>query len=103
MKDIIKISEPQYIIIREKDNRKEYFSSANIYGKDDNGVLRVINPKWSKRFLPISSAYNLNRMKEILNGMYKYGKIENQYTYVIAKIQTTTAIIDYIISNEEED
>ena len=35
-------------------------------------------------------------MKDILDGMRKYGEIEKGYNYVIAEIQTTTAIINYV-------
>lgn len=97
MEDIIKRTEPQYIIIRGKGDGKEYFSGANLYGKDNDGVLRVSKTKWSKTFTPISATYNQDRMKDILDGMHKYGEIEDGYNYIIAEIQTTTAIVDYIV------
>lgn len=96
MEDIIKKSEPQYIIVRGKGDGKEYFCGANLYGKDNDGVLRVSKTRWSKTFTPISATFNQNRMKDILDGMQKYGEIEKGYNYVIAEIQTTTAIVNYI-------
>lgn len=96
MEDIIKRNEPQYIIIRGKGDGKEYFSGANLCGKDNNGVLRVSKIKWSKTFIPASATYNKDRMKDILDGMRKYGEIGDGYNYAIAKIQTTIAIVDYI-------
>ena len=38
----------------------------------------------------------LHRMKDILDGMRKYKKIEEGYNYVIAEIQTITTITNYI-------
>lgn len=96
MKDIIKRSKPEYIIVREKGDGKEYFDGANIYGRDNVGILRVSKTKWSKEFHSMYTAYDLDRSKNILDGMRKYGEIEKGYNYVIAKIQTTTVIINYI-------
>lgn len=96
MKEIIKRTKPQYIIIRRKGDEKEYFNGANIYGRDNVGILRVAKIKWSKEFHSIHTTYDLDRIKDILNGMRKYGEIEKGYNYVIAKIQTTTAIINYV-------
>ena len=38
----------------------------------------------------------LHRMKDILDGMRKYGGIEKGYSYVIAETQVTIAITNYI-------
>ena len=96
MEEIIKRTKSQYIIIRGKGEGKEYFSGANIYRRDNDGVLRVSKTRWSKIFTPMSATYNYNRMKDILDGMRKYGEIEKGYNSVIAEIQTTTAIVNYI-------
>ena len=96
MKEIINRIEPKYIIIRRNGEGKEYFSGANIYRRDNDGVLRVSKTKWSKIFNPMSATYSLDRMKDILDGMRKYGEIEEGYNYVIAKIYTTTTIVNYI-------
>ena len=39
MKEIIKRTKSQYIIIRRKGDGKEYFNGANIYGRDNVGIL----------------------------------------------------------------
>ena len=96
MEEIIKRTESQYIIIRGKGDGKEYFDGANIYGRDNVGILKVSKTKWSKEFHSIRTTYDLDRMKDILDGMRKYGEIEKGYNYVIAEIQTTTAIINYV-------
>lgn len=95
MEEIIKRTEPQYIIIRRKDDIKEYFCGADLYGTDNDGVLRVSKTKWSKTFTPISATYRRHRMRDILNGMQKYGEIEDGYSYAIAEVQTTTVIVNY--------
>ena len=76
MEEIIKRTKSQYIIIRGKGEGKEYFSGANIYRRDNDGVLRVSKTRWSKIFIPMSATYNYNKMKDILDGMRKYGEIE---------------------------
>ena len=96
MEEIIKRTESQYIIIREKGNGKEYFDGANIYGRDNAGILKVSKTKWSKEFHSSYATYDFDRMNDILNGMRKYREIEKGYNYVIAEIQITTAIINYI-------
>ena len=96
MKEIIKKDAPQYIIFRKNNNGKEYYDGANLYGKDSDGVLRIAKAKWSKEFHSAYATYDFDKMNEILNGMHKYGEIEKGYHYFIAKIQTTTAIINYI-------
>lgn len=96
MKDIIKINEPEYIIVRRKGDEKEYFNGANIYGRDNDNVLRVSRTKWSKGFYSMYTTHDLDGTKDILNGMRKYGEMEEGYNYAIAKIQVTTAIISYI-------
>ena len=96
MEEVIKIDPRQYIIIRENGDGKEYFCGANIYGRDNDGVLKVSKPNWSKTLIPIGGMYYEGKMRDILNGMRKYGEIEDGYNYVIAEIQTTTAIINYI-------
>ena len=96
MEEIINRTEPKYIIICENSEGKKYFSGATIYSRDGNGILRVANVRWSKIFNPMSATYNYNRMKDILDGMKKYKKIEEGYNYTIAEIQTTTAIVNYI-------
>lgn len=96
MEEIINKIESQYIIIREKNNKKEYFNGATIYSKDENGILRISNIRWSETFIPTKASYEQSRMKDILNGMKKYKKIEEEYDYVIAEIQTITTIVNYI-------
>ena len=96
MKEIIKKDAPQYIIFRKNNNGKEYYDGANLYGRDNDGVLRIKKTKWSKEFHLSHARYDFDRMNDILDGMYKYGEIEKGYDYFIAKIQTTTAIINYI-------
>lgn len=98
MDDIIERAKPQYTIVRGKgnDTRKEYFDGANLYGRDNDGVLKVAKTKWSKEFHSIRASHDLVRIKNILDGMHKYGEIEKEYNYVIAEIQTTTAITNYI-------
>ena len=96
MEETIKRTKSQYIMIRGNDKDKEYFSGADLYGKDNDGILKVSKTRWSKIFIPMGATYNRNRMKDILDGMRKYGEIEKGYNYVIAEIQTTTAIINYI-------
>lgn len=106
MEEIINRTKSQYIIIREKNGEKEYFDGANIYGRDNDGVLRVSKTRWSKIFnpmneinkifKPMSAIYDYNKMKDILNGMRKYKEIKDGYNYIIAEIQTTTAIVNYI-------
>lgn len=95
MEEIIKRSESQYIIVRGKGDGKEYFCGANLYGIDNDGVLRVSKTKWSKTYTPISATYRKYRMKDILDGMQKYGEIEDGYSYAIAEVQTTTVIVNY--------
>ena len=46
MEEIIKRTESQYIIIRGKGGGKEYFDGANIYGRDNAGILKVSKTKW---------------------------------------------------------
>ena len=65
--------------------------------------MRVAKTKWSKEFHSIHTTYDLDRIKDILNGMRKYEEIEKGYNYVIAKIQTTTAIINYIEQKDFDD
>lgn len=96
MKGIIKINEPEYIIVRGKGDGKEYFDGANIYGRDNVGILKVSRTKWSKEFHSIHTTYDLDRMKDILDGMRKYGEMEEGYNYAIAEVQITTAITSYI-------
>ena len=50
----------------------------------------------NKIFKPMSTIYDYNRIKDILNGMKKYKEIEKGYNYIIAEIQTATAIVNYI-------
>lgn len=100
MDEIIKRTDSQYIIIRGKGDGKEYFDGANLYGRDNDGVLRVAKTKWSKEFHSIHASHDLVRIKNILDGMHKYGEIEKEYNYVIAEIQTTTAITNYIVISE---
>ena len=40
--------------------------------------------------------HHIIKMKDILDGMRKYGEIEEGYNYIIAEIQTTTKIVNYI-------
>ena len=96
MEEIINRTKSQYIIVRNKDNEKEYFNGANIYGRDEDGVLRISKTKWSKTLKPMSAKYSLDRMEDILNSMKKYKEIEEGYNYVIAEIQTITTIVNYI-------
>lgn len=96
MERIIKRASPQYIIIRRKDEKEEYFCGARIGRKDNEGVLRVSEVVWSKTFTPMSASYAYSRMKDILDGMRKYGGIEKGYSYVIAETQVTIAITNYI-------
>ena len=96
MREIIYKEPSEYIIIRDKGDGKEYFNGANIYGRDNDGVLRVSKTKWSKEFHSFHAASDLDSMKDILNGMYRYGETEEEYNYVIAKIQTITEIVKYI-------
>lgn len=97
MEDIVERTESRYIIVRVKGNEKEYFDSATIYGRDSDGVLIVTKTKWSKEFHSAHTNRDFDRTKNILNGMRKYGEIENEYEYVIAEIQTVVSIVDYII------
>ena len=96
MEEIIRRDDFQYIIVRGKGNGKEYYDGANLYGRDNAGILKVSKVEWSKTFTPIHASYDKIRMENILEGMRKYGKIEDEYSYFIAEIQTTTAIISYI-------
>lgn len=96
MEEIIRKDDFQYIIVRGKGDEKEYYDGASLYGRDNDGILKVSRVKWSKTFTPIHASYDKIRMENILEGMRKYGEIEKGYNYVIAEIQTTTAIINYI-------
>ena len=96
MEEIIRQNPSQYIIIRKKGEETEYFSGANIYRRDNDGILRVSKTTWSKTINPMRAPYNQDKMKDILDGMRKYGEIEEEYNYIIAEIQTTTKIINYI-------
>lgn len=92
MKEIIKKDAPQYIIFRKNNNKKEYYGGANLYGRDNDGVLRIAQTRWSKEFHSEHVTYDFDRMNDILDGMHKYEEIEKRYDYFIAKIQTTTTI-----------
>ena len=96
MEDIINRSDSLYTIVRGKGDEKEYFDGANIYGRDNVGILKVSKTKWSKEFHSIHTTYDLDRMKDILDGMRKYGEMEEGYNYAIAEVQITTAITSYI-------
>ena len=98
MEEIIRQTPSQYIIIRKKGEETEYFSGANIYGRDNDGILRVSKTTWSKTINPMRAPYNQDKMKDILDGMRKYGEIEEEYNYIIAEIQTTTKIVNYIVT-----
>ena len=99
MEEVIKRTDSQYIIIRGKGDGKEYFDGANLYGRDSDGVLKVAKTKWSKEFHSVHASHDLDRIKNILDGIRKYGEIEKGYHYVIAEIQTTTTIINYIVED----
>ena len=102
MEEIIRQTPSQYIIIRKKGEETEYFSGANIYGRDNDGVLRVSKTTWSKTINPMRAPYNQDKIKDILDGMRKYGEIEEGYNYIIAEIQTTTKIVNYIFNIDDE-
>lgn len=81
-----------YIIIREKDGKTEYFFGANIYGRDADGILKVNFPTWHDSFYQKSK--DAERMKDILDGMFKYGAVDAGYRYSVVKIQTVSTIVD---------
>lgn len=99
MEEVIIKTEPKYTIVRSKGYGNEYFCKAKIHGIDKNGVVVISDIKWEKACIPygVMYMYSLNEIKDILNGMQKYGEIEEEYSYAIAEIKTTTEITNYIV------
>ena len=89
-----------YYIIKRKNKstkKEEYLKGINLYGRDNEGILRVKEPKWIeqpiwKRKLPIDIATDFESAEKVLRGLKKYYN-DSDYEYFIGKIVT-----DYIIN-----
>lgn len=89
-----------YYIIKRKNKstkKEEYLKGINLYGRDNEGILRVKEQKWIeqpiwKRKLPIDIATDFESAEKVLRGLKKYYN-DSDYEYFIGKIVT-----DYIIN-----